>query len=106
MHLKKAIEKLNYLVNNEPDDLSKYAIAHSMLAGFEAENRNSDGSMIDGYAEEKISSVRIQFTMLCGIGEDGYTEDKIRENLRSDLYKLELIISSDGLSLEPPSAKI
>lgn len=71
MHLRKAIERLNYLINNEPDDLSKYAIAHSLLSGFEAENRNNDGSVIDGYAEEKISSVRIWFNMLCGIGEDG-----------------------------------
>jgi len=106
MHLQKAIERLNYLIDNKPNDLSKHAIAHSLLSGFEAENRNIDGAMIDGYAEEKISSVRIWFNMLCGIGEDGYTEDKIRENLRSDLYKLELIISSDDLSLELPSAKI
>jgi len=101
MDLKKAAKCLKSLIDEKEDNLIKYAKVSALLEGFEAENRNIDGSMIDNYADEKINKVRGWFCMLCGIGEDGYTPEKIRENLKNDIFALGGIISSDGLTLKP-----
>lgn len=101
MNLHKAIEQLRRLAAaNSPDDLLKFSLVQALLAGFEEENRAVDGSMINAYSAEKIGSVRTWFAILCGIGEDGFTPEKARENAFSDIGKLANIISRDGLSLE------
>lgn len=109
MKLDKACNALRQLAldGSIGDDFLKLAQASALLDGFDKENHHWDtGELIDGYANEKIDTVRMWFEMLCGVGEDGYTPDKIRENLLTDLGKLSMLIASDGLSLKrlgPPN---
>lgn len=99
MHLGKALDHLRCLKDEGPDDLSKFSKAEALLNGFERENRGPDGSIFNIYYEEKITTVRSWFAMLCGIGEDGYPQDKIRSNLMTDIGKLKGILSGDELGL-------
>jgi hypothetical protein len=50
--------------------------------------------------------VEIWFQMLCGVGEDGYSDNVIQQNLKASINGLERIVAASGLSLEPPSARI
>ena len=102
MNLKKALDQLRRLVDEEPNDLNKYAKVHALLSGFDSENTDVNGAMINVYSDEKIDDVRIYFCILCGIGEDGFTKEKVRENLHSSIGKLGMIISDNELTLQPP----
>ena len=101
MHLGKAEEQLWKMIDDgEPNDLAKYSKASVLLDGFERQAHDLNGNVTNGYALEKISDVRGWYTMLCGVGEDGYTEQKLIENLRAAIGKLKRTIVSNGLSLQ------
>jgi hypothetical protein len=104
MNLNKAIEVLSYLRTEEEDDLAKYAKVHALIDGFRVENRGRNNEMINSYVEEKIHEVEIWFQILCGIGEDGWPAEKLRENLINAIYGLGKLITDDGLSLRGPMA--
>ena len=106
MNLKKAITKLEELANSNNHNLEIYAQAHALLEGFFIENKNSEGTMRDAYSNEKITSVRTYFQIICGIGEDGFTKEQAKSNLQDSIYKLDMIVGDDTFSLDPPSAKI
>ncbi len=62
--------------------------------------------MIDAYVEEKIQEVETWFQILCGIGEEGWTEEKLIENLVGALNGLTRLITQDESSLQGPRANM
>ena len=97
MNLRKAISFLRQLADSGTYDLDAYSKAHALLAGFYDKNRDSNGIKSD--LQEKIDDVEIYFQIICGLGEDGFTEEKARKNLLSSIDKLEINVSDGGLGL-------
>ena len=88
MNLNKAIKSLDYLVDNEPNDLLKYTKVYSLISEFKERNRSANGALKDSYIEEKITGVSSFFEELCDLGDGGFSKEKICDNLRQYIYNL------------------
>jgi hypothetical protein len=96
MYVKKACDHLFELAISGPANLATFATVSVLLDGLNAENADCEaGERLNGTARNYIRQVRSWFEILCGVGEDGWTEEKVRSNLRTDVSVLKQQIDNE-----------